>query len=57
MGGKLVLILLDFSSEKIRTLHFTWLAFFLTFFVWFNHAPLGAVIAEEHVAEGAAGDK
>ena len=38
--------LLDFSSEKIRTLHFTWVAFFLTFFVWFNHAPLGAVIAE-----------
>ncbi|HJO10015.1 MAG TPA: MFS transporter [Verrucomicrobiota bacterium] len=46
MGGKLVLNLLDFSSEKIRTLHFTWVALFLTFFVWFNHAPLGAVIPE-----------
>ena len=32
--------LLDFSKSKIRTLHLTWLAFFITFFVWFNHAPL-----------------
>lgn len=31
--------LLDFSKSKIRTLHLTWFAFFLTFFVWFNHAP------------------
>lgn len=32
--------LFDFSKSKIRTLHLTWLAFFITFFVWFNHAPL-----------------
>ena len=32
--------LLDFSDPKIRTLHLTWVAFFLTFVVWFNHAPL-----------------
>jgi len=38
--------LLNIRSPKMRTLHYTWLAFFLTFFVWFNHAPLGAVIAE-----------
>jgi len=27
-------------DPKIKTLHFTWFAFFLTFMVWFNHAPL-----------------
>ncbi len=32
--------LFDFSKSKIRTLHLTWLAFFISFFVWFNHAPL-----------------
>ncbi len=32
--------LLDFHDPKIKTLHVTWFAFFLTFMVWFNHAPL-----------------
>ncbi len=32
--------LLDFKDPKIKTLHITWFAFFLTFVVWFNHAPL-----------------
>ena len=32
--------LFAFSDPKIKTLHFTWFAFFLTFAVWFNHAPL-----------------
>ena len=27
-------------APRIRTLHFTWIAFFISFFVWFNHAPL-----------------
>ncbi len=27
-------------DPKIKTLHVTWFAFFLTFVVWFNHAPL-----------------
>ena len=27
-------------SGKTRILHLTWFAFFLSFFVWFNHAPL-----------------
>ncbi len=31
-------------SGKIRTLHLTWFAFFITFMVWFNHAPLMASI-------------
>ncbi len=38
--------LLNFRSPKIRTLHFTWFAFFLTFVVWFNHAPLSGVISK-----------
>ena len=31
---------------KIRVLHLTWFAFFLSFLVWFNHAPLMAAIRE-----------
>jgi MFS transporter, NNP family, nitrate/nitrite transporter len=37
--------LLSFSG-KFRVLHLTWFAFFLTFVVWFNHAPLLASIRE-----------
>jgi len=32
--------LLDLKDERIRTLHFAWLAFFVTFVLWFNHASL-----------------
>jgi len=32
-------------SGKMKTLHLSWMAFFITFMVWFNHAPLLAVIA------------
>lgn len=36
-----------FSREpKITTLHLTWIAFFVSFIVWFNHAPLMAAIQE-----------
>jgi MFS transporter, NNP family, nitrate/nitrite transporter len=38
--------LLDFREGKIRTLHFTWFAFFIAFFLWFNHAPLMASIQD-----------
>ncbi|MFN3920630.1 MAG: NarK family nitrate/nitrite MFS transporter, partial [Methylohalobius sp.] len=31
---------------RVRILHLTWLAFFLSFAVWFNHAPLLASIRE-----------
>lgn len=31
-------------EPRIRTLHLTWLAFFVSFIVWFNHAPLMAAI-------------
>ncbi len=34
-----------FSLEpRIRTLHLSWFAFFISFYVWFNHAPLMASI-------------
>ncbi|HHJ40287.1 MAG: MFS transporter [Methylothermaceae bacteria B42] len=33
-------------SGRMRILHLTWLAFFISFFVWFNHAPLMASIRE-----------
>ncbi len=32
------------TEPKIRVLHLTWLAFFISFLVWFNHAPLLASI-------------
>ena len=38
--------LVNFGDPKIKTLHITWFAFFLTFVVWFNHAPLLAFMKE-----------
>lgn len=36
-----------FSLEsRIRILHFSWMAFFVSFVVWFNHAPLMAAIRD-----------
>lgn len=37
---------LDFSQANVRTLHLTWFAFFLTFVVWFSHAPLKPLITD-----------
>lgn len=37
--------LFSFSS-KLRILHLNWFAFFLSFVVWFNHAPLLGAIRE-----------
>ncbi len=37
--------LLSFSGN-MKILHMTWLAFFISFVVWFSHAPLMLVIAE-----------
>jgi len=39
--------LLDLKRLDIRALHKTWFAFFLTFFVWFNMAPLVTTIVKE----------
>lgn len=38
--------LMDLKDPKIRILHITWFAFFLSFVVWFSHAPMLAVIKE-----------
>lgn len=32
---------------KIKVLHLSWVAFFISFLVWFNHAPLMAAIREQ----------
>ncbi|WP_372862729.1 NarK family nitrate/nitrite MFS transporter [Spongiibacter sp.] len=37
---------LDLKQDKIRLLHLSWFAFFLTFVVWFSHAPMLASIKE-----------
>jgi MFS transporter, NNP family, nitrate/nitrite transporter len=48
--------LLDFGQERIRVLHFTWIAFFISFYIWFNMAPLATTmlrdvgwLTEEHL--------
>ena len=33
-------------TGKMKILHLSWVAFFLTFMVWFNHAPLLGLISE-----------
>ncbi|GAA0859249.1 NarK family nitrate/nitrite MFS transporter [Aliiglaciecola litoralis] len=38
--------LFDIRDPKIKTLHITWFAFFLSFLVWFSHAPLMVFIKE-----------
>lgn len=38
--------LIDFKQERIRTLHYTWIAFFISFYVWFNMAPLVTTMLE-----------
>ncbi len=42
-----------FSMQgKIKTLHMSWIAFFITFVVWFNHAPLLVLIKEDlHISD------
>ncbi len=38
--------LLNLREGKIRTLHLAWFAFFLSFVIWFNHAPLVVFIRD-----------
>ena len=38
--------LLALTVPNIRILHFTWLAFFISFYVWFNMAPLMGTIRD-----------
>ncbi len=37
---------LALRRPEIRVLHFTWIAFFISFYVWFNHAPLLKMIQQ-----------
>lgn len=38
--------LFNFSDKSIKTLHISWFAFFLTFVMWFSHAPMKPFIME-----------
>ena len=38
--------LFDLSNKSIKTLRLTWFAFFLTFVMWFSHAPMKPFIME-----------
>ena len=44
--------LIDFKREEIRILHFTWIAFFISFYLWFNMAPLATTMLRELGGEG-----
>lgn len=35
------------QNQEIRALHLTWIAFFITFYVWFNMAPLATTMLKE----------
>ncbi|EWG98619.1 MFS transporter [Halomonas sp. BC04] len=37
-----VAALFKFRTPEVRALHLTWIAFFITFYVWFNMAPLAS---------------
>lgn len=39
--------ILDFSDKKNVTLHLSWVAFFITFFMWFSHSSLMPFIQAE----------
>ncbi|MDP7592471.1 MAG: NarK family nitrate/nitrite MFS transporter [Litorilituus sp.] len=45
MSSQAGIKLLSFTG-KMKVLHLSWIAFFITFAVWFNHAPLLGVIAK-----------
>ena len=40
-------LLIDFKQERIRVLHYTWIAFYITFYVWFNLAPLATTMLRD----------
>jgi len=46
MSTNTSLNIFNFKDPKIKTLHITWFAFFLSFVVWFSHAPLMVFIKE-----------
>jgi len=36
----------NFQDKKIKTLHLSWFAFFITFFMWFSHSSLMPLIVQ-----------
>jgi NNP family nitrate/nitrite transporter-like MFS transporter len=42
----------DLQQERIRVMHFTWIAFFITFYVWFNMAPLATTMLDNIGEDG-----
>lgn len=52
MSGRKVPELIDFSQERIRLLHWSWIAFFITFFIWFNMAPLATTMLRDIGGDG-----
>ena len=38
--------LFNLRAANIRTLHYTWFAFFISFMLWFAHAPLMPLIRD-----------
>lgn len=39
--------LLDFKQGRIKILHYTWIAFFITFYIWFNMAPIASTMLDK----------
>ena len=46
MAFRFPLPLTNWQEPRIRTLHFTWMAFFITFLIWFAHVSLMPMIKE-----------
>lgn len=42
-----VIDLFRWKDERMKILHFTWLAFFISFFTWYNMAPLATTILQD----------
>lgn len=40
-------VLFKVKDPQIKALHLTWIAFFITFFVWFNMAPLATTMLKQ----------
>jgi MFS transporter, NNP family, nitrate/nitrite transporter len=38
---------LNLSQPRIKLLHYTWIAFFITFYIWFNMAPIASTMLEK----------
>jgi NNP family nitrate/nitrite transporter-like MFS transporter len=48
-GGFLMKVadVFKFKDDRMKVLHYTWLAFFISFFTWYNMAPLATTMLEE----------